>query len=107
MNTRSINRRNRRRYGDGWYGKKGKRRIFVRALYARQGGKCVICLEHFEITKLTLDHIQPLIEGGLNKLDNMQLLCHPCHIIKDAETVEKWGGDKNIRGKLKANLTNK
>jgi 5-methylcytosine-specific restriction protein A len=29
-----------------------------------------------------IDHIRPVSEGGQTEMDNLQLLCHPCHIEK-------------------------
>lgn len=42
--------------------------------------------------KLTLDHIIPLNAGGSNKLENLQLLCLPCHDQKTRE--EHWARDR-------------
>lgn len=35
--------------------------------------------------RLTIDHIIPRAVGGKNNLDNLQLLCRPCHEKKSRE----------------------
>jgi len=63
-------------------------------IYAEQGGLCYICHEPMtqhggesdvpvKPTDATWDHIQPLILGGANRLDNMALAhSYPCNLIK-------------------------
>jgi hypothetical protein len=51
------------------------------------GSKCTICSA---IDRLHVDHIIPLSEGGVDRLDNLQLLCIPCHKKKHgAQPVEE------------------
>ena len=44
-------------------------------VYEKQGGKCVKCNEHFELSQMEADHITPWIEGGKTIEDNCQMLC--------------------------------
>lgn len=44
-------------------------------VYEKQQGNCIICKEHFEISKMEADHITPWHEGGKTKEENCQLLC--------------------------------
>lgn len=55
-----------------------KRRL-KRLLIERDGRKCALCGQTREIT---IDHIEPIIRGGNNDLDNLQLLCMPCNTKK-------------------------
>jgi 5-methylcytosine-specific restriction endonuclease McrA len=52
---------------------------------ARAGsfGPCVDCGTWDD---LTLDHVQPLILGGLNHPSNWVVRCRPCNSSKDART---------------------
>jgi 5-methylcytosine-specific restriction endonuclease McrA len=50
----------------------------VKALFARQKGRCVYCAT--SIAKgYDVDHIVPLARGGTNWITNIQLLCGPCN----------------------------
>jgi len=46
-----------------------------REAYERQGGKCLVCGEVFEIEEMEADHITPWHEGGKTNADNCQMLC--------------------------------
>lgn len=45
-------------------------------IYAKYENKCVNCGETEE---LSIDHIRPLSEGGVNIIENMQLMCVSCN----------------------------
>lgn len=44
-------------------------------VYERQAGICVKCGEHFDVSEMEADHIDPWHEGGKTVEDNCQLLC--------------------------------
>ena len=54
-------------------------RVFSRAMkrraYERQGGKCVLCGDEFELGQMEADHITPWIKGGRTVQENCQVLC--------------------------------
>lgn len=83
--TKLYNLKVRRNYGNGWYGKKGKRKIILNELYAEVKGYCAICRERFDKEELEIDHIVRIIDGGKHAKENMQLLCVACHDMKDNE----------------------
>ena len=60
------------RYGNRW------KRIRGRAL-RRDKHRCVKCGTQ---TRLQVDHVVPVVEGGGNELGNLQTLCEPCHTDK-------------------------
>lgn len=62
----------------------------VQRLMDSQGGRCVACDAHLKDTGHHLDHIVPLVRGGTNTKDNVQLLCPPCNWSKGARTPEQW-----------------
>ena len=51
-------------------------------LYASQQGRCNGCKHPAPLHMLTIDHIVPRSKGGLDTVDNLQLLCHTCNAIK-------------------------
>ena len=44
--------------------------------------KCCICKCCIKDKKFDIDHITPLSNGGSNELNNLQVLCKPCHMVK-------------------------
>lgn len=52
--------------------------------YEFQEGKCKLCRENFSKDQLTTDHIKPKCESGKSSLDNLQLICQPCHNEKNS-----------------------
>jgi hypothetical protein len=57
--------------------------VEVKALFERQGGKCVHCTKSLR-NGYHVDHIVPLAGGGTNWITNIQLLCGPCNVRKGA-----------------------
>lgn len=52
-----------------------------RAVYERDGGRCVQCAATFE---LQYDHVLPVARGGATTVENLQLLCGACNRAKGA-----------------------
>ena len=48
-------------------------------------------------TGTDFDHILPVADGGQTTLDNLQLLCHPCHIVKSRRD---WYGSRQRSGRV-------
>lgn len=69
-------------HGRVMFSKKFKRRIFK-----RDGNKCKNC--GFDKT-LTVDHIIPLAQGGSNRDNNLQTLCHRCNQEKAANIHHQY-----------------
>jgi hypothetical protein len=44
-------------------------------VYEKQKGNCVVCGEHFELSEMEADHIDPWHEGGKTTEENCQMLC--------------------------------
>ena len=55
-------------------------------LCEKYGNKCLCCKR--EDVKLTLDHILPLSQGGLNSIENAQPLCGPCNTRKKDKHID-------------------
>ena len=49
------------------------------AAYERQGGICAACGEHFELSEMEGDHIDPWSVGGKTTEENCQMLCKACN----------------------------
>lgn len=51
----------------------------VKEIAALQGGRCAYCKKK---TKMTVDHIVPLIQGGRHSRENIQMTCASCNSAK-------------------------
>ncbi len=64
-----------------------KRRISRRALFARDGWRCVYC--GTAGGRLTLDHVVPRSRGGASIWENVVTACAPCNLHKGDRTLEE------------------
>jgi len=65
----------------------GKRKISRRALFARDGWRCVYCGESGG--RLTLDHVVPRSRGGDSVWENVVTSCAPCNLRKGDRLLEE------------------
>ncbi len=54
-----------------------------RKLIEMHGPRCAYCHQYFLDRELSVDHIVPRALSGKSIVRNMQLLCYPCHKMKD------------------------
>lgn len=64
-----------------------KRRISRRALFARDGWKCVYC--GTAAGRMTLDHVIPRSKGGDSVWENVVTACAPCNLRKGDRLPEE------------------
>jgi 5-methylcytosine-specific restriction endonuclease McrA len=64
-----------------------KRRISRRALFARDGFRCVYCGS--SSNRLTLDHVVPRSRGGESVWENVVTACSPCNLRKGDRLLEE------------------
>lgn len=77
--------RHERGYGYAW---EKLREIVMR----RDAGLCQVCKAAGRLTTGTVvDHIKPKAEGGTDELDNLQVICKPCHTMKTAGESARGG----------------
>lgn len=51
-------------------------------IYNKNKGRCAICGKFIPYDSFTIDHIIPLAKGGTNEMDNLQVACNACNLIK-------------------------
>jgi 5-methylcytosine-specific restriction endonuclease McrA len=64
-----------------------KRRISRRALFARDGWRCVYCGS--ASGRLTLDHVVPRSRGGDSVWENVVTACAPCNLKKGDRLLDE------------------
>lgn len=78
--------RHERGYGSAWV--KTRARILKRDMHL-----CQPCLTTGRPTLATeVDHVTPKAKGGTDDDENLQAICHDCHVVKtEAEAAEAQG----------------
>jgi 5-methylcytosine-specific restriction endonuclease McrA len=66
-----------------------QRKISRRALFARDGWRCVYC--GTSSGRLTLDHVIPRSRGGESVWENVVTACSPCNLRKGNRLLEESG----------------
>jgi len=66
-----------------------QRKISRRALFARDGWRCVYC--GTSSGRLTLDHVVPRSKGGESIWENVVTACAPCNLRKGDRLLEDSG----------------
>jgi 5-methylcytosine-specific restriction endonuclease McrA len=66
-----------------------QRKISRRALFARDGWRCVYCGS--SSGRLTLDHVVPRSKGGESIWENVVTACAPCNLRKGDRSLEESG----------------
>ena len=56
-------------------------------LYEHQTGMCNGCDKYMRKVEFQIDHIKPIVKGGDNDIDNLQLLCPLCNSWKGGGTM--------------------
>jgi 5-methylcytosine-specific restriction endonuclease McrA len=64
-----------------------QRKISRRALFARDGWRCVYC--GTSASRLTLDHVVPRSRGGDSVWENVVTSCAPCNLQKGNKLLEE------------------
>jgi 5-methylcytosine-specific restriction endonuclease McrA len=64
-----------------------QRKISRRALFARDGWRCVYC--GTTNGRLTLDHVVPRSRGGESVWENVVTSCAPCNLRKGSRTLDE------------------
>lgn len=67
----------------------------IEIILMNQSNKCASCADGL-LPNWNLDHIMPLRLRGLNKMENIQILCHPCNKAKGYMHPQDWDRLKHI-----------
>jgi 5-methylcytosine-specific restriction endonuclease McrA len=77
-----------------------QRKISRRALFARDGWRCVYC--GTASGRLTLDHVVPRSRGGDSVWENVVTSCAPCNLRKGNRSLEESGLELHTRPRAPA-----
>lgn len=61
-----------------------------RTLLRRQSYVCTYCGQRRISRSFEIDHMTPVIRGGSNDMDNLQVICRPCNQRKGIQTDEEF-----------------
>ena len=61
-----------------------------RELMERQNSTCVYCGHRRTPRLLEIDHIFPVVRGGSNDIDNLQVICRPCNMRKGIQSDQEF-----------------
>lgn len=64
-------------------------------LYKEANGKCALCGREMTLDQVTLDHIIPLAKNGPDRVDNLQICCKGCNLLKGAALQEDFANRVN------------
>jgi 5-methylcytosine-specific restriction endonuclease McrA len=64
-------------------------RLSRKNIFLRDGNICQFCGKKFPTEKLTLDHVIPRAQGGINAWDNLVCSCYKCNNKKGCQTPEQ------------------
>lgn len=59
-----------------------------RVLCQKYNYRCLCCGKHEPDIKLTIDHVIPIVRGGINTIDNIQPLCGECNSSKGDKLID-------------------
>lgn len=62
-----------------------------RNLFARDANRCQYCGHRFPTSELSLDHIVPRSQGGVNSWENIVCACVRCNVRKGGRTPDQAG----------------
>ena len=65
-------------------------------LYGTQKGLCNGCKNHYQYKDLEIDHIIAKTNGGIDHIDNLQLLCGNCNRLKGANDMATLKSKLNL-----------
>ena len=66
-------------------------RLTRRNLFARERNQCMYCGSHFSTADLTIDHVVPRSQGGVDSWENLVAACRGCNARKGGRTPEQAG----------------
>lgn len=66
-------------------------RLSRKNIFLRDGNICQFCGKKFPVEQLTIDHVLPRAQGGINAWTNLVCSCYRCNNKKGCRTPEEAG----------------
>lgn len=65
-------------------------RRFRRLVWEVTDGRCVYCGQVTPDSERHVDHVVPIIRGGVNRPPNLVAACRTCNLSKRDHTIPEW-----------------
>ncbi len=65
-------------------------------VFERDNYQCQFCMERFDKSELTIDHLVPLAKGGIDEVTNYVTCCFPCNQDKANKPLHEFAGSIGI-----------
>lgn len=81
------------------------RSALISKLLELRGNQCPLCNNSLDASTCLIDHIIPISKGGTHEIDNLQLLCPQCNLIKGAKSFSlPWDTIQKLKYRANAGI---
>ncbi len=63
---------------------------WMKAVFSKPLARCYYCDKVISTKRIHIEHIVPLIEGGMHSVENLCVACGPCNLSKGSKPITVW-----------------